>query len=32
MPAHVISSKFFSILPFNDFIDQEGKQSSIVTM
>lgn len=32
MPNHVIPSEFFSILPFDDFKDSEGKQGSIVTM
>lgn len=32
MPNHVIPSEFFSILPFDDFKDSEGKQGSIVTI
>ncbi|KAL3082906.1 hypothetical protein niasHS_010708 [Heterodera schachtii] len=32
MPSHVIPAIFFSILPFDDFKDVEGKQSSLVTI
>jgi sodium-coupled neutral amino acid transporter 9 len=32
MPDHVIPPMLFSILPFDDFKDQEGKQGSIVTI
>lgn len=32
MPAHVIPQELFSILPFDEFKDNEGKQGSLVTM
>lgn len=32
MPDHVLPDQFFSILPFDDFRDDGGKQGSIVTM
>uniref|UniRef100_A0A0N4ZHU8 NAD(+) diphosphatase n=1 Tax=Parastrongyloides trichosuri TaxID=131310 RepID=A0A0N4ZHU8_PARTI len=32
MPDHVLPDQFFSILPFDDFRDEEGKQGSIVTI
>ncbi|TMS38165.1 hypothetical protein L596_004946 [Steinernema carpocapsae] len=32
MPNHIVPSEFFSILPFDDFKDESGKQSSIVTI
>lgn len=32
MPAHVIPGAMFSILPFDELLDQQGKQGSIVTM
>ncbi|KAI3422353.1 hypothetical protein GPALN_012876 [Globodera pallida] len=32
MPSHVIPAIFFSVLPFDDFKDPEGKQSSLVTI
>ncbi|KAI1728032.1 transmembrane amino acid transporter protein domain-containing protein [Ditylenchus destructor] len=32
MPAHVIPAELFSILPFDEFKDIEGKQGSIVTI
>lgn len=33
MPDHVyVPSEWFSILPFDEFKDPEGKQSSLVTM
>ncbi|GMR49737.1 hypothetical protein PMAYCL1PPCAC_19932, partial [Pristionchus mayeri] len=32
MPDHVIPSQYFSILPFDDFMDSSGKQGSFVTI
>uniref|UniRef100_A0A0N5BL15 Sodium-coupled neutral amino acid transporter 9 homolog n=1 Tax=Strongyloides papillosus TaxID=174720 RepID=A0A0N5BL15_STREA len=32
MPDHVLPDQFFSILPFDDFRDEQGKQGSIVTI
>uniref|UniRef100_A0AAF5DRN0 Nudix hydrolase domain-containing protein n=1 Tax=Strongyloides stercoralis TaxID=6248 RepID=A0AAF5DRN0_STRER len=32
MPDHVLPDQFFSILPFDDFRDDGGKQGSIVTI
>uniref|UniRef100_A0A1I7ZIQ5 Aa_trans domain-containing protein n=1 Tax=Steinernema glaseri TaxID=37863 RepID=A0A1I7ZIQ5_9BILA len=32
MPNHIVPSEFFSILPFDDFKDESGKQGSIVTI
>lgn len=32
MPDHVIPPMIFSVWPFDDFKDEEGKQGSIVTM
>uniref|UniRef100_A0A914EHN2 Amino acid transporter transmembrane domain-containing protein n=1 Tax=Acrobeloides nanus TaxID=290746 RepID=A0A914EHN2_9BILA len=32
MPEHVIPPSLFSVLPFDEFKDQEGKQGSLVTI
>uniref|UniRef100_A0AC35THY4 Nudix hydrolase domain-containing protein n=1 Tax=Rhabditophanes sp. KR3021 TaxID=114890 RepID=A0AC35THY4_9BILA len=32
MPDHILPNEFFSILPFDDFNDESGKQGSIVTI
>uniref|UniRef100_A0A915P5Y4 Amino acid transporter transmembrane domain-containing protein n=1 Tax=Meloidogyne floridensis TaxID=298350 RepID=A0A915P5Y4_9BILA len=32
MPIHVIPTSIFSVLPFNEFKDSNGKQSSMVTI
>ncbi|KHN71796.1 Putative amino acid permease F13H10.3 [Toxocara canis] len=32
MPDHVVPDDFYSVLPLDDFKDESGKQSSIVTI